>query len=199
MKKITLFGILALSTVAFGAPAIGDSASVPVTVKAVVTKAPSGLAIVDEVTGQVDQITIDHGTLKKGTITETSPSIQTKGFRVVRITDDGTTLEPLGASKMSVGISTKSTTLRKLGSAVPTDTLSSNLEVYPKTGTLTTKSPTNPAGGATGMYYTVDLDKAATEHRGEIRSIITSATGTEGVYDNIAEGRPTLAVRIDAI
>ncbi|MEG0424289.1 MAG: hypothetical protein RR556_01030 [Cetobacterium sp.] len=195
MKKIIL-GILALSAVSFGATE-GETASVPVTVKAVITEAPSGLAIVDEVTGQVDQVVIDHGTIKKGTLSEDSPSIQTKGFRVVRVKSGGTGLEALGATKLSVGLSTKTTTLKKIGSTKEADALTSNLELYHKTGTLTTDG-SNPAPGGLGNFYTVTTQTTDTEHRGEIRSIISAATGAAGVYDNLSN-RPTLAVKIDAI
>ncbi|MGL5780796.1 hypothetical protein [Cetobacterium sp.] len=193
MKKIIL-GILALSAVSFGATE-GETASVPVTVKAVITEAPSGLAIVDEVTGQVDQVVIDHGTIKKGTLSQDSPSIQTKGFRVVRVKSGGTKLEALGATQLSVGLSAKTTTLTKIGGS---DTLTSNLELYHKTGTLATPSTTNPATGE-GSHYTVTTQTTDTEHRGEIRSIITTTeSATEGRYDNMTS-RPTLAVKIDAI
>ncbi|WP_330111373.1 hypothetical protein VSU16_07110 [Cetobacterium somerae] len=196
MKKIIL-GVLALSAVSFGAAAVNETASVPVTVKAVVTEMPSGLAIVDEVTGQVDQVVIDHGTIKKGTLTPDSPSIQTKGFRVVRVTQGGAALEPLGATKLSVGLSTTTTTLKKIGSVIPADVLASNLEIYHKTGTPT--APTvNPAGGTAGKFYTVTTNTTDLEHRGEIKSIISAAAGSAGVYDNMAS-RPTLAVKIDAI
>ncbi|MGL4786696.1 MAG: hypothetical protein ACRC2Q_07450, partial [Cetobacterium sp.] len=173
----------------------GETASVPVTVKAVITEAPSGLAIVDEVTGQVDQVVIDHGTIKKGTLSDDSPSVQTKGFRVVRVSEDGTKLEALGATQLSVGLSAKTTKLTKIGGS---DTLTSNLELYHKTGTLTTPSDENPATGD-GSHYTVALTGEETEHRGEIRSIITTTgTATEGRYDNMTS-RPTLAVKIDAV
>ena len=200
MKKV-LLGVLALSVVSFGetsTPKVGDTASVPVTVKAVIEKVPAGLAIVDEVTGQMDQVVIDHGTIGKGTLSASSPSIQTKGFRVVRMDADGK-LVPLGATELSVGLSDASTTLTKIGSSDTNDKLTSNLEVYHKTGTLTTKG-TNPNGtGAEGSHYTVALLNTDDEHRGEIRSIITT-TGfaTDGRYDNMTS-RPTLAVRIDAI
>ncbi|MGL5571371.1 hypothetical protein [Cetobacterium sp.] len=193
MKKIIL-GVLALSAVSFGAAVAGETASVPVTVKAVITEAPSGLAIVDEVTGQVDQVVIDHGTIKKGTLSEDSPSVQTKGFRVVRLSKGGTALEALGATQLSVGLSAAETELTKIGGS---DTLTSKLELYHKTGTLTTPSATNPATGD-GSHYTVALTGEETEHRGEIRSIITTTgTATEGRYDNMTS-RPTLAVKIDA-
>ena len=193
MKKIIL-GILALSAVSFGATE-GETASVPVTVKAVITEAPSGLAIVDEVTGQVDQVVIDHGTIKKGTLSEDSPSIQTKGFRVVRVKSDGTGLDELGATKLSVGLSAKTTKLTKIG-GTDKDTLTSNLELYHKTGTSTTGG-SNPAPGGLGNFYTVTTQTTDTEHRGEIRSIISAATGAAGVYDNLSN-RPTLTVKIDA-
>ncbi|MGL4801641.1 MAG: hypothetical protein ACRC18_05185 [Cetobacterium sp.] len=203
MKKIIL-GVLALSAVSFGAAAVAsETASVPVTVKAVITEAPSGLAIVDEVTGQVDQVVIDHGTIKKGTLSQDSPSVQTKGFRVVRIgkveeagaQTDG--LVPLGAKQLSVGLSAAETELKKIGSTEEADVLTSKLELYHKTGTLTTPSDENPATGD-GSHYTVALTGEETEHRGEIRSIITTTgTATEGRYDNMTS-RPTLAVKIDA-
>ncbi|MGL4903814.1 MAG: hypothetical protein ACRC3I_12210 [Cetobacterium sp.] len=193
MKKIIL-GILALSAVSFGATE-GETASVPVTVKAVITEAPSGLAIVDEVTGQVDQVVIDHGTIKKGTLSDDSPSVQTKGFRVVRVKSDGTGLDELGATQLSVGLSAKTTTLKKIGSIEEADVLTSNLELYHKTGTLITEG-SNPATGD-GSHYTVALTGKETEHRGEIRSIISAAAGAAGVYDNLSD-RPTLAVKIDA-
>lgn len=195
MKKIIL-GVLALSAVSFGATE-GETASVPVTVKAVITEAPSGLAIVDEVTGQVDQVVIDHGTIKKGTLSQDSPSVQTKGFRVVRVKSDGTGLDELGATKLSVGLSAKTTTLTKIG-GTDKDTLTSNLELYHKTGTLTTASDENPATGD-GSHYTVALTGEEKEHRGEIRSIITTTEkASEGRYDNMTS-RPTLAVKIDAV
>ncbi|MCQ9627969.1 hypothetical protein HS141_13635 [Cetobacterium somerae] len=194
MKKIIL-GVLALSAVSFGAEVAGETASVPVTVKAVITEAPSGLAIVDEVTGQVDQVVIDHGTIKKGTLSEASPSIQTKGFRVVRVKSDGTGLDELGATKLSVGLSAKETELTKIGGTA-NDVLTSNLELYHKTGTLATGG-SNPAPGGLGNFYTVTTQTTDTEHRGEIRSIISAATGAAGVYDNLSD-RPTLAVKIDA-
>lgn len=195
MKKIIL-GVLALSTVSFGAAVAGETASVPVTVKAVITEAPSGLAIVDEVTGQVDQVVIDHGTIKKGTLSDDSPSVQTKGFRVVRVKSDGTGLDELGATQLSVGLSAKTTTLKKIGSIEEADVLTSNLELYHKTGTLATGG-SNPAPGGLGNFYTVTTQTTDTEHRGEIRSIISAAAGAAGVYDNLSD-RPTLAVKIDA-
>lgn len=197
MKKIIL-GVVALSVVSFAVAKEGETASVPVTVKAVITEAPSGLAIVDEVTGQVDQVVIDHGTIKRGTLSDDSPSIQTKAFRVVRVNENGTGLAPLGATQLSVGLSAAKTTLTKIGSTTGGDVLTSNLELHHKTGTLATKAGTNPATGD-GNYYTVALKGDETEHRGEIRSMISSTDdATEGRYDNMAS-RPTLAVRIDAV
>lgn len=188
MKKIIL-GVLALSVVSFGA--VGETASVPVTVKAVITEAPTGLAIVDEVTGQVDQVVIDHGTIKKGTLSDVNPSIQTKGFRVVRL-DNAAQEVALGATKLSVGLSEKTTELTQIGGA---ETLTSNLEIYHKTGTLTTGA--HPITGGSGDNYAVTLVGDEKEHRGEIRSIITEANAPEGRYDNMTS-RPTLAVKIDA-